>query len=153
MKMRLSTVAEKLRRSERGGAAVELAVVVPFLLLLVAGVVDYGRAYYTATTVANAARAGAEYGARDPAFTNDTAAMNAFAQADGQEAGTISFTTKRYCECAGGVPQNSCGMCTGVVAPFVFIEVSASKNVSMFLAFPGLPSTLQIVRKATFQSQ
>ena len=77
--MRLKLFGQVFRRSESGGAAVELAVVLPFLLLIVAGVVDYGRAYYTATTVANAARAGAEYGARDPAFTGDTAEMNEFA--------------------------------------------------------------------------
>jgi Flp pilus assembly protein TadG len=46
----------RLRRSEQGAAAVELALVFPVLLLLVCGVVDFGRAYNAQITLATAAR-------------------------------------------------------------------------------------------------
>jgi Flp pilus assembly protein TadG len=44
---------------ERGAAAVELALVLPLLLLMVGGIVDFGRFFYTQNIVVNAAREGA----------------------------------------------------------------------------------------------
>jgi Flp pilus assembly protein TadG len=44
---------------ERGAAAVEMAIVLPMLLLIVGGLVDLGRAYYTNLIITNAAREGA----------------------------------------------------------------------------------------------
>ena len=46
----------RLRRTERGAAAVELALVLPVLLLLVFGIIDFGRAYNAQITLATAAR-------------------------------------------------------------------------------------------------
>lgn len=146
------SVVREFRRSQSGAAAVELALTLPFLLLLVIGVVDYGRAFYTSITVANAARAGAEYGAQSPETSGDFVEMRNFAQGDGQDAGTLTLNAIRYCECAG-VAQACNAVCPGGAAPDVFIEVTATKSVSMFLRYLGLPTTLTIVRKATFRSQ
>ena len=46
-------------RKERGAAAVEMAIVLPLLLLVVGGLVDFGRAYYINVVITNAAREGA----------------------------------------------------------------------------------------------
>lgn len=46
-------------RSERGAAAVELAIVLPLLLLFIGGIVDFGRYFYTEIQLTNAAREGA----------------------------------------------------------------------------------------------
>ncbi len=151
-KHRCSTIIEGFRRSHSGSAVVELALILPFLLLLIVGVVDYGRAFYTSITVANAARAGAEYGASDPAFSGDTIGMKNFAQGDGQEAGTLTLSARRYCEC-GGVAQSCSDFCPSGAAPDVFVEVTAGKSLSLFFSYPGLPSAVSIVRKATFRSQ
>lgn len=43
---------------ERGAAAVEFALVVPVLLLLLMGIVEFGRAYHLQTTLSGAAREG-----------------------------------------------------------------------------------------------
>lgn len=141
----------RFRRSSFGGAAVELAVIFPVLLLLFIGAVDYGRLYYTSITVANAARAGAEYGARDFTTSGDTDSMKAFAQQDGLEAGTLTLSARRYCQCGGAA--NGCTACSGGAAPDVFIEVVATKSVAMSLPYPGLPSSVSITRTATFRVQ
>ncbi len=46
-------------RRERAAAAVELALVLPLLLLIMGGIVDFGRFFYTQNMVVNAAREGA----------------------------------------------------------------------------------------------
>jgi len=43
---------------DRGAAAVEFALVLPILLLLVIGIIEFGRAYHVQTTLSNAARDG-----------------------------------------------------------------------------------------------
>jgi len=149
---RLSGIVGRFRRSQFGGAAVELAVVSPLLLLLIIGVLDYGRAFYTSITVANAARAGAEYGAQGPVQSADVAGMKDFAQGDGAEAGTLTLSARRYCEC-GGAAATCTTTCVGGAAPDVFVEVTATKALNMLLPYPGLPSTLSISRMATFRSQ
>ena len=49
-------------RGEEGAAAVEFALVGPLLLLLLAGLFDFGWLFYWQHTVTNASRAGARYG-------------------------------------------------------------------------------------------
>ena len=44
---------------ERGAAAVEMAIVLPMLLLVLGGIVDLGRAFYGQVIISNAAREGA----------------------------------------------------------------------------------------------
>lgn len=46
-------------RSERGAAIVEFALVVPILILLVFGIVEFGRVFYIQSTISGAAREGA----------------------------------------------------------------------------------------------
>ena len=46
-------------RRERGAVAVEMAIILPLLLLVVGGIVDFGRLLFTQNIVTNAAREGA----------------------------------------------------------------------------------------------
>jgi hypothetical protein len=46
-------------RNERGAVAVEFALVVPVLLLLVLGMIDFGRLWFTQVSLSQAAREGA----------------------------------------------------------------------------------------------
>lgn len=48
-------------RNEKGSNLIELALLLPLLLSLFVGVVDFGRAYHTYITMINAAREGARY--------------------------------------------------------------------------------------------
>ena len=47
------------RRHERGAAAVEMAILLPLLVLVLGGIIDFGRALYTQNIATNAAREGA----------------------------------------------------------------------------------------------
>jgi Flp pilus assembly protein TadG len=50
------------RPSQRGQGLLEFALVILTLVLVMIGIIDFGRMYFTYATVANAAREGARYG-------------------------------------------------------------------------------------------
>ncbi|MFQ5858046.1 MAG: TadE/TadG family type IV pilus assembly protein [Anaerolineae bacterium] len=52
---------------QEGQSLAELALLLPLLLLVMAGALDLGRAFHAHTTVVNAAREGARYGIFQPA--------------------------------------------------------------------------------------
>jgi Flp pilus assembly protein TadG len=64
-------------RGDRGAAAVEFALVMPVLLVLVVGIAEFGRAYNVQTTLSGAAREGV----RVMAVKNDPAAARAATKA------------------------------------------------------------------------
>jgi len=57
-------------RKEHGGVAVEFAIILPILVLLVFGIIDFGHAWYMRHLMSDASREGARYGSR---FTTDIA--------------------------------------------------------------------------------
>lgn len=69
----------RLARSERGAAVVEFAVVLPVLLILITGIIDFGRMYAVAASLAAAAHDGARMGAAlaDPRDAAQVAAVRA----------------------------------------------------------------------------
>jgi Flp pilus assembly protein TadG len=77
---RLPTVALCERR--RGAAAVELAVLLPFLCFVFVASLDFCRVFYYSVTVSNCARNGAAYGSADQVRARDTNGILAAAQAD-----------------------------------------------------------------------
>ena len=64
-------------RSERGASAVEFALIVPVLVLLVLGIVEFGRGFQVSGTLSAAAREGV----RVMALQNDPAAARATVRA------------------------------------------------------------------------
>lgn len=54
-------MVKRFFRSEKGQALVEFALVLPLLLTLLCGIIDFGWLYYNQITLNNAAREGARY--------------------------------------------------------------------------------------------
>jgi Flp pilus assembly protein TadG len=93
-----------MKRGERGAAAVEFALVLPILLLLVFGIVEFSRAYHVQSTLSGAAREGV----RVYALTND------FGQAqDAVEDAAATLDLTRL----GVVPGPACPAAAGPSAP------------------------------------
>lgn len=142
-----------LRRSEVGTAAVEFAVALPVLVLLAIGATDYGRVYFAAIAVANAASAGAQYGAQKVITANDTASINQAARNDGADSAPITVTSRQFCRCDAGEINCAVGDC-GVYGPYkLYVEVTASKTVDLLFRYPGLPTAIALTRVATFRVQ
>jgi Flp pilus assembly protein TadG len=119
-------------RSHPGQTLVELALLLPVLLLLTLGVIEMGRYFYIGILVGNAARAGAAYGSQSPLDSSDssgieTAACNDFlnnfgsnpSPTCGASAGgtnSLAVTSSISCGCDNGgtvgYEANTGAMCT-----------------------------------------
>jgi Flp pilus assembly protein TadG len=72
-----------VRRSQKGATMVEFAIVLPLLLMLVLGTVEFGRAYNAKISVTHAAREGVrEYSLTQDAAAGSAAAYNAATSLD-----------------------------------------------------------------------
>jgi Flp pilus assembly protein TadG len=60
-----------MRRSERGANVVEMAIVAPILLLLLAGILDLGRLMHDYIIISNASREGARIASRLPCYVDN----------------------------------------------------------------------------------
>jgi Flp pilus assembly protein TadG len=58
-----------IKKRERGAAAVEFGLILPLLLLLVGGAIDFGRLYYDVVVLSNAARDGARLATMGTSYT------------------------------------------------------------------------------------
>ena len=70
----MKKMVDRTRKSEQGQSLVELALSFTLLLLMLAGAVDLGRAFFTWVALRDSAQEGAAYGSIDP--TNVTEIEN-----------------------------------------------------------------------------
>jgi len=151
-----------------GQALVELALVLPVLLLLTIGVIELGRYAYISILVGNAARAGAAYGAQSITKTGTnnpdiaTAAKLDFAgggSSNGLNSSTLTVTNFATCGCdvGGTISSDTAGNCTPSTPPtcaghwVITIHVTASGQFNGLFSYPGIPSPLNISRTASMR--
>jgi Flp pilus assembly protein TadG len=92
-----SALHRKLREDSRGQALVEFALVVPILMLLLLGIVDFARAWNVYEVLTDAAREGARVIVVDNGLSNDDAIIRI--QEAGARAGiTIAATDVQITE-------------------------------------------------------
>ena len=90
------------RRSERGAAAVEFALVLPILLTIVFGIVQYGWYFYSVQAGSDVARDAARRAAvSDPITCTDFLAAVRSSLAPYQEATPTATVTRTYVNSAG----------------------------------------------------
>jgi Flp pilus assembly protein TadG len=87
-----------LKDRDRGAAAVEFALCLPLLLLLVFGIIDFGRALSTQLTLTQAAREGV----RLAALGYSSAAVDARTDAAAPGLGAVSVTIASACPPGAG---------------------------------------------------
>jgi len=87
---------------------VEVALVTPLLLLLLAGAVDIARLALFDTQLASGARAGAQYGSLNLITADNVAGMTAAAIADIPTVTPITVVSSSFCTCTGGGAAVTC---------------------------------------------
>jgi Flp pilus assembly protein TadG len=142
--MRTSRVLSRAPRANRAGAAaVEFAIVLPLLVLLVFGCVDMGRSIGAYIIVSNAARVGAEYGATHgySALTYAAWQNQVIAKATQEMQGTGgSFDPNRLTVTVTATPTTGNLYRTTVVASYRF---------DMLTNVPGLPAQFAVTHSVT----
>lgn len=125
---------------DRGANLIEMALVMVLLLIMLAGVVDVGRAFYTYIAITNAAREGARYGSR---FPFDTTGIEAAVNREGQNNGINVTGIAISCATSGGaavgcdaVPSGGSIQVTATVGDFVTI-LSAAVGADSFVLRNG----------------
>ncbi|MDQ1729876.1 MAG: hypothetical protein QOK10_35 [Pseudonocardiales bacterium] len=117
------TVSAQARRSDRGAVAVEFALLLPVLVLLVFGIIDFGRVLNAQITVSQAAREGA----RLAALANPNACTRAAAAGTG-----LSLT------CSGNVTITACSATANQTSD---AQARVRYAVSGLILFPGITVT------------
>jgi Flp pilus assembly protein TadG len=154
-----STFVRSASVRETGSALVELAVALPVLVLLLIGTIDFARAFYQAIELTNAARAGAQFGAKNLGTGTNDDAMRAVARNAVNLTG-LTADASHVCQCAqidGTFPDTvSCTADPAVVCPspkfrVITVTVTTSKNFTTIAPYPGIPRTLTIQRTAVMR--
>ena len=143
------------RRTGRSGTImVELALVAPLLLLMVAGGADFARVYFNSVTLSNAAGAGAFYGSQSNVYSVHDTQMQQVAQNDANDLGAITTSSSHYCDCPNGTKVDCItGSCPNYGAPRVYVSTHAEKTFKPLLPFPGVPRSVKAGRTAYFRVQ
>jgi Flp pilus assembly protein TadG len=154
-------------RSQRGVSTLEMAFMLPFMLLLLIGVIDLAQMFRLAIEVSNAARAGAQYGYQNSATQLDTPGMIAAAEDDAPDIATWgNNTSSSGCMCSDGADQNqtassgsgSISMCSLAASTCTakgtqlinYIEVQTQATYTPLFPWPGVPSSITLNGKATY---
>src|SRR5947209_20497020 len=102
---RMSRPTSGRPRDHRPGiAAVELALLLPFLLFTFLAGVDFARVFYYQLTLTNCARNGAAYGSMDPTHAADKTGIQSAAQADASNLSPLPSVNSQTGNDADGNP-------------------------------------------------
>jgi len=138
---------------EEAVSLIETALLLPVLLLMMVGAVDFGRAYYAAIEVQSAAEAGALYGVQYP---SDTTGMVSAAKADATNVTGLTPVASFGCECFDGTSAiSSCTTEPSTCGTNNFInyaEVDTTATYTTLLKYPGIASTITLTGKARMRS-
>ncbi len=146
----------RIKTAERGQSLVELALILLFLMLLVAGIADLGRMIFTYLTMRDAAQEGAVYGAIYPGQCEDvfnrTQANLPVTETFTITINGLACTSEAACDCSGS-PQSSGDIITVMVTVEDFdittplisaitgptVDFSATINDTVLAAYEAAP--------------
>jgi Flp pilus assembly protein TadG len=111
------------KRDDRGAAMVEFAIVLPVLLLILLGIIEFGRAYNTQVSIQAAAREGARELALRHSSTDVVSATR-----DGAPSVTIDTIAQTPCPASGDgkAKVTITESFSFMVLPFVPIDLKAT---------------------------
>ncbi len=143
----------KLRRSDEGSVLIEMAVMLPLMLLIVTYMVDCALWIQKAIQLEDAAASAAAYGAI-PGNATDSTTMQQLATFDatGSISGVSGFsaTATNFYTCSPGGAQVTATTSCPTGAPFHYVKVVTSLATNRLLAFPGVPNSLTLPGSAIY---
>lgn len=141
------------RRADRGSSLVELAVVLPVLVLVLVGAADFGRVFYTAMALTSAARAGAAYGGQSQAKSAEIANTETTAETAAHPF-SLTAHAEQLCSCGNNdstafTALGTCAatVCTASQHKMYYSKVTTTTPFSM-IAHYGFQHTFTVTRTA-----
>lgn len=126
------TALKPRHQRTRGQMMVEMALLLPVLILILAAAADFGRAFTAYIAISGVAREGAAYGMLSKANAEDSDAIESAALADAPtiwgEAPSVSSTTA----------TDSFG--------YQYVQVTVTYQFTPIMQVPGIPSVLNMNR-------
>ena len=126
-------------RADRGAAAVELAILLPVVLLILGGIVDFGRFFFTKIELTNAAREGVRAAIVTTGTPGPGATTRALAALPGMATSSVRVTVTACT--TGSLPVNAAA--TVGIANFKWLILEPAFKII------GGPSALPSVINAT----
>jgi Flp pilus assembly protein TadG len=142
----------------RGSVTVEMALVLPIVLLFILGVFEYGRYLMTVQIFNNAAREGARYAIAhlQPVTINGVTYGNATSDVTGKVTGVtggVTLASQNINVYASDSLGNNVGAWTAAQAgQSVTVQVTGNYQVAV-TAFLNLPSTIPVNIRATMDAE
>lgn len=136
-----------------GSLAGEFALVAPVMILLAAGIADFGMLTTNSTALTATTRIGAEYAKARP---TDVVGIQNSMQNSMSFVPALIFPASfpQSCECDDGTSITCGGSCATAGRPGpnrVFIAISASQAFNPLVPWPGIPGTLTATTKIRLQ--
>ena len=137
-----ATQGKRRRRSlrrfigdKRGQSLVEFGLMLPVLMLLVLGAIDFGRVYFAYISVTNGARNGADYASTGTAEAADLAGIRAAVVTDTDDLLNTSPTNPGVAAVTGTDSQGR-----------LYSDVTVSYTFTTMFPWPGIPSSMNVER-------
>ena len=141
-------------------STLEFALMAPFLLLLLTGVVEIGRVIFYTVEVNNAATAGVQFGAQNRITASNSAQIQTTALLDANVPG-MSVAPTSGCTCDPGngtsctypIPQGGCAniSCPNGGQIVECVQVLTQATIEPLFEFPGLPRSYQANGRAVMR--
>jgi len=136
----MSRIRTRNHREKRcGAAAVELAIVAPFICFMLIVAIDYGRVFYYSLTLKNGARSGAYYASDYPGIYSFANAQQATA-VDFQNMSPPPTIDVKYSSSPNGPYTSVTPISNG------YVQVTASWDFHTITSYPGIPTTTTLQR-------
>ena len=123
---------------KRGQSLVEFGLLLPILVLLVLGTIDFGRVYFAYVSVTNGARNGADYAASHCSLSCDEDGIRNAVVADTSDLPNTSPTNPSVSAATGTDSQGR-----------LYSDVTVTYAFSTLFPWPGIPESIDVGRTVT----
>ena len=134
---------------ERGQALVELSVALGLLVLILLGAIEFGQVAYTSIEVANAAKAGVQYGAQNYGTALDSTGIQNAVAAAAPDLSGVSTNIGYACVCSDGSASTCLNTdCSGSHLEET-VTVSTQYTVQPIIRMPAFASSFTLKGQAS----
>jgi Flp pilus assembly protein TadG len=141
------------RKNQSGSILVEFALWFTLLIMLGVSALSFGMAVQRSIMVADAANAGALYGANTSYGATDIAGMAQAVMNAGAGVPNLTAVASYWCKCSPTGSVVACTSACGTDQPIYYVQVTASATYPNFFRYLGLPATFTLQSVSIMQAQ